>query len=295
MFRFVAIKTGVKLQNVGGQAKNEVQLYYKLSRFKKMKNKRYWIELTFLVLIFMTSCVSKNQPIALKTLPPFILKESGTEIFQYWEFNDYSSLWDTNFIQPPNLKLYKDSLNSLLGNDTLKFTIHKLALQDLAFKSVNTQNGDTINAQLIHSKILGKIRNINYLEAQLLDYQMSRYPLLSHPTEFHGFILLHDSLNTVRVYFAASDQPWPPKPNIILEAVKNELQMGWTFKYHLHNHYEPKSNNYLGILAPSTSDAQYFSFLAEEYNLNKAIITNGFHTVEIEREEFQKLKLPENN
>jgi hypothetical protein len=133
------------------------------------------------------------------------------------------------------------------------------------------------------------------LETQLLDYQINRYPLLSHPTEFHGFILLHDSLNLVRVYFAASDQPWPPKPNIILEAVKNDLKMGWTFKYHLHNHYEPKSNNYLGILAPSTTDAQYYSFLSEEYNLKKAIITNGFHTVEIQEEEFKKLKSPENN
>jgi hypothetical protein len=262
---------------------------------EKMGKKIYLIGLFFLVLICITSCGIKEQHISLNTLPPFILKESGAEIFQYWEFKNNPLLWDTNFIQLPNLKLYKDSLISLLGNEIFKFHVQKLALQDIFFKSVNTQNGDSINAQLIHSKILGKIRPINYLEAQLLDYQMNRYPLLSHPTEFHGFILLHDSLNIVRVYFASSDQPWPPKPTIILESLKNDLKMGWTFKYHLHNHYEPKSNNYLGILAPSTSDAQYFSFLSEEYNLKQAIITNGFHTVEVQSEEFQKLKSPENN
>ncbi|MBK6699992.1 MAG: hypothetical protein IPG55_08865 [Saprospiraceae bacterium] len=71
--------------------------------------------------------------------------------------------------------------------------------------------------------------------------------------------------------------------------------MGWTFNYHLHNHYEPKANGYLGILAPSISDAQYYLFLSEEYSLKQAIVTNGFHTVEIQREEFQKLKSPEND
>lgn len=260
-------------------------------------NIRFWSGLFLLVIIFITSCRNNRneQEIYLKTPIPFVMEKKGAEIFQYWEFNNNPFLWDTNFVQPPSLRLYEDSLNNILGKDTFMLAVQKLALQDPSFKSVSTQNGDSINAQLIHSKSLGKIRPINYLEAQLLNYQLNRYPLLSHPTEFHGFILLHDSLNMVRVYFAASDQPWPPKPSIILEAVKNDLKMGWTFKYHLHNHYEPKENNYLGILAPSTSDAQYFSFLSEEYHLKEALITNGFHTVEIQSEEFGKLRSPENN
>lgn len=118
---------------------------------------------------------------------------------------------------------------------------------------------------------------------------------MSHPTEFHGFILFHYELNLVRVYFAASDQPWPPKPHVILEALKNDLKNGWSFKYHLHNHYEPKSNHYLGILAPSITDVQYYLYLTEDYNLEQSLISNGFHTVEIQREEFPKLKSPESN
>lgn len=82
---------------------------------------------------------------------------------------------------------------------------------------------------------------------------------------------------------------------MILEAIKNDLKQGWTFNYHLHNHYEPKSNQYLGILAPSMTDAQYYLFLREEYHLEKSLITNGFHTVEIQGEEFPKLKSPDNN
>lgn len=252
----------------------------------------------FLVLIiFIISCYSngKAQHIALKNITPIILEKNGVEIFQCWEFKNEPFLWNTNFVQPPSLKLFKDSVMRILGKDTFILILQNLAFQDTSYKTVVTKNGDSINAQLIHSKTLGKIRPINYLESQLLDYQISRYPLLSHPTEFHGFILVNDSVKHVKVYFAASDQPWPPKPNIILNALKKDLKMGWIFKNHLHNHYEPKLNRYLGILAPSITDAQYYLFLSEEYNLRQAIITNGFHTVEIQKEEFPKLKSPENN
>lgn len=254
-------------------------------------------ELFLILTIYMISCHSNGneQHIDLKTQAPIVLKKNGEEIFQFWEFKNDPYLWDTNFVQPTSLKLYNDSVSEILGKDKFNLILHKLSFQDTSYKSVNTKNGDSINAQLIHSKSLGRIRPINYLESQLLDYQISRYPLLSHPTEFHGFILFHDSLKLVKVYFAASDQPWPPKPNVILDAVKNDFLMGWTFKYHLHNHYEPKENSYLGILAPSISDAQYYLFLSEEYGLNQAIITNGFQTVEIQKEEFHKLKIPENN
>lgn len=253
--------------------------------------------ISLVISIFLISCQKqeKEQHITLKTLPPILLEKNGVEIYQCWEFKNNHYLWDTNFVQPHSLKLYTDSLSKVLGKDTFNHILQKLAYQDTAFKSVNTNNGDSINAQLIHSKTIGKIRPINYLESQILDYQISRYPLLSHPTEFHGFILFHDSLKLVKVYFASSDQPWPPKPKIILDALINDLKSGWTFNYHLHNHYEPKTNNYLGILAPSISDAQYYSFLSEEFSLKQALITNGFHTVEIQREEFKKLKSPENN
>jgi hypothetical protein len=257
--------------------------------------KGHWIRHFILILVVIVSCDTNQQIVALSTINPTVLKENGAELFQYWEFNNSSMLWEDNRIDPINLKSYKDSLNSLLGFDTIHSLIQKIAEQDSLYKSIKTRNGDSINAQLIHSKVLGKIRPINYLESQLLDYQLNRFPLLSHPTEFHGFILLNDSLNTVRVYFAASDQPWPPKPHVILSAVIKDLKNGWTFKYHLHNHYEPRLNNYLGILAPSITDAQYYSFLSEEYNLENAIITNGFNSVEIQEVEFKKLKTPECN
>ncbi len=256
---------------------------------RKLKN---LIGLFLMLTLIILSCQSIKITTKLKNQEPTVLEKRGEEIFQLWEFKNDPSLWVTNFAQPTSIKLYKDSVIKILGKETFKHIQLDLAYQNTSYKSENTKNGDSINVQLIHSKTIGKIRPINYLESQLLDYQISRYPLFNHPTEFHGFILTNDSLNLVKVYFAASDQPWPPKANIILEALEIDLKKGWIFKYHLHNHYEPKKNNYLGILAPSMTDVQYYLFLSEEYNLKEAIITNGFHTVEIQNEDFKKLKSP---
>ena len=261
-----------------------------------MKNIRnsFFCGLCFTIIFFSAGCkkIEDKKPFSLNTLQPVWVKKNGAEIFQLWEFGNALYLWDTNFVEPQAIKSYKDSVCTLLGRDSFLDIVKALSLQDKSYVSVHTQNGDSINAQLVHANVAGRIRPINYLEAQLLSYQLNRYPLLSHPTEFHGFVLVHDALQKVRVYFAASDAPWPPKPGMIIDAVQYDLKKGWTFKTHLHNHYEPKTNNYLGILAPSMTDAQFYHWLSEEYRLQQAVITNGLHAVEIDRSDFYKLKLP---
>jgi hypothetical protein len=254
-----------------------------------------WLCFIFGFNVLLIGCNHEVQqpPLSWKTLAPTVLEKNGAEVFQYWEFKNDASIWDTSMAPLQALEAYRDSMAQVLGRDTFERILQERALQDDAYELPHTANGDSINAALVHSKAVGKVRPINNLEAQLLDYQLGRYPLLSHPTEFHGFILLHDSLGLVRVYFAASDQPWPPKPKVILEAIQNDLNQGWTLEYHLHNHYEPKSNHWMGILAPSTADAQYYGFLLEDYGLDHALITNGFHTVELRSAEFGRLRLPE--
>jgi len=221
-----------------------------------------------------------------------VMEQKGNEIFQYWEFENEPLIWGMNIGEVPALKSYRDSLERVLGKNGFEAAVQKEASQNDSQDIPDSGNGDRINARLVHSGRVGTIRSMNLLEAELLNYQLSRYPLLSHPTEFHAFILFHDSLHHVRVYFAASDQPWPPKPAVILESIKKDLKQSWKLRYHMHNHYEPKSNNYVGILAPSVADAQYFAFLSEDFNLDKALITNGFYTVEIESREFPKFRTP---
>ncbi|MEN2283111.1 hypothetical protein AAGF08_13290 [Algoriphagus sp. SE2] len=58
----------------------------------------------------------------------------------------------------------------------------------------------------------------------------------------------------------------------------------------MHNHYEPASNGYLGILAPSMADAQYYKMLADNYQVEQALITNGMHTVVINAKDFGRFE-----
>ncbi len=244
--------------------------------------------LCLIIFILSWGCKSSNPAsFSLIKLDPTVLAENGTEVFQYWELDNDKTLWKFDPGEVQAIGVYRDSLKMVLGQERYEHAILKEASQNLKTdKQIEPENGDMINAQLVHSGSLGKIRAINLLEAQLLNYQLSKYPLLSHPTEFHGFIAEQDSLNRIRVYFAASDQPWPPKPNIIISELQKEMLNGWKLKYHLHNHYESSLKNYVGIMAPSLADAQYYKWLYEKFKIEKALITNGFNTVEIESEEF---------
>lgn len=246
----------------------------------------------FACLLFVSSC-SRETPslLSLQDKPPVVLEKNGTAVFQYWDLPNTNALWDTVPGSIPSLQAYRDSVRHVVGNDWLEKTLAAQSDQFQAFDTVGL-TGDQVNAQLVHSGRMGRTRPLTLLEAQLLNYQVSRYPLLSHPTEFHGFILQRDSSNQVRIYFAASDQPWPPKPTVITEAIKVDLKQGWRLAYHLHNHYEPKEHHYVGILAPSVADAQFFEFLASDFQLVRALITNGFHTVEIDHTEFTDFRKP---
>jgi len=219
------------------------------------------------------------------------LKEDYPEEFFYWELDNSESLWKHNLHNVPALMAYADTLKQTLGEKLFEEAIQKEADENLDIQLVEgEENGDRINAILVHSGHIGKIKKINYLESQILNYQLERFPLFSHPTEFHGFIIQNDSLNKIRVYFGASDTEWPPRPKILVDEVQKELNDGWKMIRHLHNHYCKADENYIGILAPSLADAQYFKMLKDRFQLDKATITNGFHTVEIDSSDFEKFE-----
>ncbi len=254
---------------------------------------RFRILILSLFLMFHSASKSQlpHRTIPLNELKPVVLLVQGQELLQYWELEDSPQLWSDHCGPTPSLDQYKISLKETLGARKMRKAIQKEASQAtrLSFDA-DTIDGDKYNARLVHQEQIGKVRPINFIEAQLLNYQANRFPLLYHPTEFHGFIITNNSLKRVRIYFAASDQPWPPKPTIIIEALKRDLQNGWQLLGHLHNHYEPASNNYIGIMAPSLADVQYYKWLSEDFQLQKALITNGFTTLELKQEEFSRFK-----
>jgi len=245
--------------------------------------------LVLFILFGICSCkknpVSKDKVILIE---PVLLGSEGNDIFQYWDIDKT----DNTFILTVDegLKAYIDSLVIILGKQNLQKII-SLEKSNKGAKRIQRKglpDGAIKNYQLSHSKEVGEIRAINYLESQILNYQVSRFPLLSHPTEFHAFILANDSLQKLRICYAGGDKTWPPRPSTIFDHMKEAAVDGWYLKTHLHNHFEPDSANYLGLLAPSMSDAQYFKMLRDEHNIATTLITNGFHTLVMDSLHFDK-------
>jgi len=245
-----------------------------------------------LLILFFQGCnfIKSNENKSIEGLEKVMLFNDGSTEFYYFELENKDELWESELGEITALEKYKDSLKLQLGNKKYEEAIKKESQQTLgAHLLERALDGDSINALLVHTRSIGIIRNINFIESYILNYQIGRFPMLSRPTEFHGFILKNEETEIIRVYFGASNTEWPPHPTIILNEL-DKLSNDWKLIYHLHNHYCKKENDYVGILAPSLADAQYYKMLKERFSLEKALITNGFHTVEIDKEDFEKFE-----
>ena len=255
---------------------------------------KYSYTVFLLLLAFIMACASPRPQrdfFSLADHSPVVLIQDSPAIHQYWDIPNEPALWEPLSSEIAHLEQYKDSLKLVLGEEKFEEALAKKCEQQAnAMPPSAEEPGYKSNSYMVYSGKLGAIRPINNLEAQLLNYQISRYPMLGHPTEFHGFILRDEQSERVRVYFCSSDTPWPPKPGVIIDSMRQNLAEGWELYRHLHNHYDPDSTDYIGVLAPSMADAHYYKMLAENYGIDKALITNGFNTVEIDHTEFEEFK-----
>ena len=220
-----------------------------------------------------------------------VLQINGLELFQYWDLE--IDAIEYKLTTERGLENYKDSLLHILGKEELNNILAMESSNNGAIRKQRSglEQGEIDNYKLSHGGRVGEIRPINHLEYEILNYQASRYPLLSHPTEFHAFILANDKLKKLRVCFAGGDKPWPPRPNPIFDHMDKVLGGDWVLSTHLHNHFEPDSAGYVGLLAPSMSDAQYFKMLRDNYEIPNTLITNGFHTVVLDSDYFDEFKV----
>ena len=249
--------------------------------------------IAILIIFLLQGCKSAYVPEmnSIGNAKKVMLKAEGQEEFFYWELKDEEKLWGFESGEIEALNQYQDSLKLTLGIQKYESAIKKEFARNLEKSLIEEEeNGDRINALLVHTGSIGEIRKMNYLESQILNYQISRFPMLSHPTEFHGFISRNEKEGKIRVYFGSSDTQWPPRPTVLIEELEKEVNKDWQLIGHLHNHYCKKEEDYVGILAPSLADAQYYKMLKERFGLVEALITNGFHTVAIENKDFEKFE-----
>ena len=152
------------------------------------------------------------------------------------------------------------------------------------------------NQDMALSGKAGVVRPIRCFESLFLAMQAERVGQLSKPTEFIVARLERQTKDGVeaRVYFGASDTMFPPKSFYPFDAVKSDVEKGWSFKQMLHNHTvkQNKGKPALGTPAPSTNDVQLSIALAKQMGLESVVITNGFYSAQIPTSALSKYMLP---
>ena len=125
-----------------------------------------------------------QPPPTLFASDPVVILKKGPEIQQYWEGDMDTGLFGEELGDLPALQAYQDSVKQAIGTETLKRIVERDTIQLTPWPEENE------NHLMTHHKKIGTIRPIQFLEAHLLNYQLSRYP----PVQ-------------------SSDRVWQPRPD----------------------------------------------------------------------------------
>lgn len=139
---------------------------------------------------------------------------------------------------------------------------------------------------------LGRIRPVNRLEAAVLMLHQGRF---GQESEFEAFIL-KNSQGKVRVYYNGGPEMSPPSAPAVRRQVEADVSAGWRLAFHLHNHpffFSNPAGDFAGTTIPSGGagfgDVSTYLKDAKALGLGGALITNGFHTLELGPKDFDRL------
>ena len=143
------------------------------------------------------------------------------------------------------------------------------------------------------SGALGDLRPMSCLETLLMEVQLSGLPRLSALAEFQSNITLSEDGTLLNIYAAFVSDISPPDRNYLLPYLQADLQEGYSYYAHLHNHPFYLDNPTLdvaGTLIPSGTlygfgDIFVYNQYRELFDLDLMWITNGFDSVSFEGRE----------
>lgn len=250
----------------------------------------------------------RHEPAATCRLPgtPALVHRDGSAVQLVWELEDAPVLWSDALPASEAFAAFRAEVARRVPDLDPRALLRRTYERDEppADEDDRKQRG---NNRLIAEGEVGRLRPINCLEAALVAYQAERVPMIERPTELHGIIVSRTGAAGTRhrVYVAASDELFPPKPEQIVERVDADLAAGWHLAAHLHNHTwhlgeagaasgaAAATGDGVALPAPSTPDVHYYRALRASRGLRRALVTNGFHTVEIDAAELDALEARE--
>lgn len=147
---------------------------------------------------------------------------------------------------------------------------------------------DRVSYQKILSSKVGKIEVINCIEALLMDAHLSQ---LKKESEFQAYILDHQKSSEFFVIVNSVEQAYVDRDERSIKTMYKAFKQGWRLYAHLHSHPFSFDNPYgdiSGTVIPSKPDIGMYRNLYRRYGLRKAIVTNGFHSLELTPLEFNQ-------
>ena len=227
---------------------------------------------------------------------PVVLRQAGDTLYQSWTFEAGQLPGRVNPANLPSLSAFLDTVRSRVGALDARAMLRR-QIAYYASRPDSDSQGEAENGRMVLGGAVGTLRPIGCIEALLVDFQAARFPMATHPTEFHAVVMERSDAGRrrVRVYFAGSGAPWPPKADLLWDRVAADRRDGWRAVAHLHNHpFEFSSGGDIaGANAPSLTDVQFWRHLRESLGVESARVTNGFATFEAPAAAFDRLRARE--
>jgi len=149
--------------------------------------------------------------------------------------------------------------------------------------------------QLLEGKI-GSIVPARCLELLLLEHQLEDQTSVLAETEFRAAILAKE--DRLKIILLTGESIGAPSLKPLTNAIKEDIERGWSFAADLHNHpfiFSNFPNDYAGTLIPSGTvsfgqDLEVFAQNLAEFDLKAAWITNGFDTLLLPAADFGRFE-----
>jgi hypothetical protein len=223
---------------------------------------------------------------------PVVLRQAADTVEQSWTYEAGQLPERVTLSRLPALSSFLDTVRIRAGTLDARALLERQVAY-YAGRPDSDSQGEAANGRIVLGGSAGRLRPADCLEALLVETQAARFPMASHPTEFHAVVMERRDAGRrwIRVYFAASGAPWPPKAKLLFERAEADRAAGWRAVAHLHNHpFEFSSGGDIaGANAPSLTDVQFWRHLRESLGVESARVTNGFATFEAPAAAFDRL------
>ena len=139
------------------------------------------------------------------------------------------------------------------------------------------------------AKKFGRARQVSCLENFLLDNHLRTF---SSETEFSAYVLTRFDSDqaTVVIYTQLKNGTVADTP--VMNLVEGYRKQGWNVESYIHNHpffFKNPHGDIAGTISPSSADLDTYKQHGDTLKLRSAIVTNGFETFVLYRNEFNRL------